>query len=192
MVTTLRTNISSVQWVAIVIQVSVFHFQPDFGKLCGLITTQYRPEVETSYPYSTYIVLLSQVFVSSVAGVYNQSLLKSDLASLHAQNTMLYAFGVVINGMIHTTIRIVKPEEPSLFAGYTNLPSYLVILSNVFIGLAITAVYKCMLPIFPVDLMEIPDSDEPRQMPMPLSNVSPQQLQREYFSSCLLPFLGHR
>ena len=88
-------------------------------------------------------MLLAQVFVSSVAGVYNQSLLKGDSASLHAQNTMLYAFGVVINAMIHTTIRIVKPEEPSLFAGYTNLPSYLVILSNVFIGLAITAVYKC-------------------------------------------------
>ncbi|KAH8764790.1 UDP-galactose transporter [Hyaloscypha finlandica] len=130
MVTALRSKISTVQWVAIVIQ------------LCGLITTQYRPEVGSSYPYSTYIVLLSQVFVSSVAGVYNQSLLKGDSASLHAQNTMLYAFGVVINAMIHTTIRIVKPEEPSLFAGYTNLPSYLVILSNVFIGLAITAVYK--------------------------------------------------
>jgi hypothetical protein len=88
--------------------------------------------------------LLSQVFVSAVAGVYNQSLLKCDHASLHAQNTLLYAFGVVINSIIHTTIRIVKPEEPSLFAGYTNLASYLVILSNVFIGLAITAVYKCM------------------------------------------------
>ncbi|PMD62276.1 uncharacterized protein K444DRAFT_627235 [Hyaloscypha bicolor E] len=130
MVTALRSKITTVQWVAIVIQ------------LCGLITTQYRPEVGSSYPYSTYIVLLAQVFVSSVAGVYNQSLLKGDSASLHAQNTMLYAFGVVINAMIHTTIRIVKPEEPSLFAGYTNLPSYLVILSNVFIGLAITAVYK--------------------------------------------------
>jgi hypothetical protein len=118
-------------------------FPTDACQLCGLITTQYRPEVGTSYPYSTYIVLLSQVFVSSVAGVYNQSLLKGDSASLHAQNTMLYAFGLVINGMIHTTIRIVKPGEPSLFAGYTNLASYLVILSNVFIGLAITAVYKC-------------------------------------------------
>ena len=88
-------------------------------------------------------MLLSQVFVSSVAGVYNQSLLKSDSASLHAQNCVLYAFGIIINGMIHITIRIVKPGEPTLFAGYTNLPAYLVILSNVFIGLAITAAYKC-------------------------------------------------
>lgn len=116
-------------------------------QLCGLVTTQYRPESGTSYPYSTYAVLLSQVFVSSVAGVYNQSLLKCDSASLHAQNTMLYGFGIVVNGMIHTTIRIVKPEEPSLFAGYTNLPSYLVVISNVFIGLAITAVYKCMVSL---------------------------------------------
>jgi hypothetical protein len=81
--------------------------------------------------------------VSSVAGVYNQSLLKGDSASLHAQNTILYALGVIINALIHSTIRIVNPDEPGLFAGYTNLPSYLVIASNVFIGLTITAVYKC-------------------------------------------------
>jgi hypothetical protein len=58
---------------------------------------------------------------------------------------MPYAFGLVINALIHTTIRIVRPEEPSLFTGYTNHPSYLVIFSNVFIGLVITAGYKCEL-----------------------------------------------
>ncbi len=92
-------------------------------------------------------MLLSQVFVSSVAGVYNQFLLKSDKASLHAQNSMLYFYGVLINGMIHITIRLIKPEEPNFFAGYTSLSAYLVILSNVFIGLAITAVYKCLFGI---------------------------------------------
>jgi hypothetical protein len=113
------------------------------AELCGLITTQYRPDTGASYPMSTYIILIVQVFVSSVAGVYNQHLLKSDHASLHAQNALLYGCGVIINGIIHTTLRYLTPDEPSFLSGYTSIVAYLVIISNVFIGLAITAVYKC-------------------------------------------------
>ncbi|KAE8451413.1 hypothetical protein EG329_004042 [Mollisiaceae sp. DMI_Dod_QoI] len=130
MVVTLGTKISKIQWLAIIIQ------------LCGLMTTQYRPDTGISYPIFTYAVLLSQVAVSAVAGVYNQALLKSDNASLHAQNAILYACGSVINIIIHLCIRFIKPVEPSFFVGYTNWSSYLVIISNVFMGIAITAVYK--------------------------------------------------
>ncbi|KAK0109322.1 hypothetical protein ONS96_003141 [Cadophora gregata f. sp. sojae] len=130
MVFALGADVSKVQWTAIIIQ------------LCGLVTTQYTPETGTSYPLSTYMVLLFQVFVSSVAGVYNQSLLKSDQASLHAQNAVLYGCGVVINGLVHVTLSYVTEDEPGFFVGYNNSAAYLVIVSNVFIGLAITAVYK--------------------------------------------------
>jgi len=112
-------------------------------QLCGLVTTQYTPESGTSYPLSTYMILLFQVFVSSVAGVYNQSLLKDGQASFHAQNAVLYGCGVIINGLVHLTLSYVTEDEPGFFVGYTNSAAYLVILSNVFIGLAITAVYKC-------------------------------------------------
>ncbi|XMA07251.1 hypothetical protein WAI453_000042 [Rhynchosporium graminicola] len=130
MVLALRADISKIQWTAIVIQ------------LCGLATTQYTPETGTSYSLSTYIVLLFQVFVSSVAGVYNQSLLKDDKVSLHAQNAVLYGCGIVINGVVHLTLSFLTNDEPGFFVGYNNSAAYLVIVSNVFIGLAITAVYK--------------------------------------------------
>jgi hypothetical protein len=88
-------------------------------------------------------VLLFQVFLSAVAGVYNQTLLKDEEASLHAGNMMLYGSGVVINMILHITIRSLKDDEPAFFVGYNSVPAILVVLSNVFIGLAITAVYKC-------------------------------------------------
>ncbi|KAL2071809.1 hypothetical protein VTL71DRAFT_13044 [Oculimacula yallundae] len=130
MVLALGADISKIQWTAIIIQ------------LCGLATTQYTPDTGTNYPLSTYMVLLFQVFVSSVAGVYNQSLLKDENVSLHAQNAVLYGCGIVINGVVHLTLSFVTDDEPGFFVGYTNSAAYLVIVSNVFIGLAITAVYK--------------------------------------------------
>ncbi len=111
------------------------------------MTTQYTPETGTSYPISTSMVLLFQVMVSSIAGVYKQSLLKSDQASLHAQNAVLYGCGVAINSVVHLTLSWYIEDEPGFFVGYNNSAAYLVIVSNVFIGLAITAVYKCRLPL---------------------------------------------
>ncbi|KAK2624938.1 hypothetical protein QTJ16_005307 [Diplocarpon rosae] len=130
MVFALNSDISKVQWIAIIIQ------------LCGLVTTQYRPETGSSYALSTYMVLIFQVTISAVAGVYNQSLLKSDQASIHAQNAILYGCGVCINAMVHLTLSYYTDSEPGFFEGYTSTAAYLVIVSNVFIGLAITAVYK--------------------------------------------------
>ncbi|KAG4441639.1 hypothetical protein IFR05_002846 [Cadophora sp. M221] len=109
MVLALGSDISKIQWTAIIIQ------------LCGLATTQYTPDT---------------------AGVYNQSLLNSDQASLHAQNAVLYGFGIVINSMVHLTLSFVTDDEPVSSVRYMNSAAYLVIVSNVFIGLAITAVYK--------------------------------------------------
>ena len=59
---------------------------------------------------------------------------------------VLYAFGVVTNGIIHSVIAFLKPDEPGFLQGYNNIGAVLVILSNVLLGLAITAVYKCIAP----------------------------------------------
>ena len=87
------------------------------------------------------------MFLTSVAGVYNQALLKSHDQSLHAQNMFLYASGVGINILLHITLKLVKADEPNFWSGYDSLAAILVIVSNTMIGLAITAVYKC--EIFP-------------------------------------------
>jgi hypothetical protein len=107
------------------------------------VVTQYHPGTGASYPFSTYFLLIGQTFLGAVAGVYNQSLCKKENASLHGDNMVLYAAGAVVNLMIHITMKMVKTDEPNFFAGYGSWGAIMVILSNVFIGLAITAVYKC-------------------------------------------------
>ena len=89
------------------------------------------------------------MFVSAVSGVYNQTLLKGINASLHAQNMALYTAGFVINIGLYIITKIVKPDEPGLFQGFDSLGAFLVILSNIFIGLAINAVYKCKSTVLP-------------------------------------------
>ncbi|GAM87621.1 hypothetical protein ANO11243_056480 [Dothideomycetidae sp. 11243] len=123
-------RISKRQWLAISFQI------------CGVLVTQYHPEQGSLYPVSTYMLLIFQTTVSASAGVYNQILLKSEPGSLHVCNMSLYASGSVINIIIHVLSRIFRPEEPSFFAGYTSWGAIMVVISNIFIGLIITAVYK--------------------------------------------------
>jgi hypothetical protein len=56
---------------------------------------------------------------------------------------ILYASGTIVNLVCHITIKCVSSNEPGFFEGYGSIHAILVIMSNVFIGLAITAVYKC-------------------------------------------------
>jgi drug/metabolite transporter (DMT)-like permease len=128
----LGSRIAKLQWMAIVFQIS------------GLIVTQYQPRLDMSYPLSTYFILMFQVFLSAVAGVYNQGLLNADEnPSLHASNMVLYGSGVLVNAWIYFTIKIFKADEPAFFTGFDSVGAVLVVASNITIGLVITAVYKC-------------------------------------------------
>ena len=112
-------------------------------QVCGLVVTQYRPGSGSAYPFSTYILLICQTIMSACAGVYNQKLCKSQDASLHVDNMVLYASGASINLLIHIAVKSLNAEEPGFFVGYNTFAAIMVLVSNVFIGLAITAVYKC-------------------------------------------------
>ena len=142
----LGTRIVKLQWIAIITQVrsrQAFTNQAlTAQQICGLMVTQYRPDTGASYPLSTYTLLIFQTFLSASAGVYNQSLCKRGTASLHGDNQTLYASGAAINLVIHIIMKILKSDEPSFFSGYNSIGAIMVVLSNVFIGLAITAVYK--------------------------------------------------
>ena len=56
---------------------------------------------------------------------------------------ILYAAGAGINLFVHGATKIFKSDEPGFFVGYGSASAIMVVLSNVFIGLAVTAVYKC-------------------------------------------------
>jgi drug/metabolite transporter (DMT)-like permease len=131
----LGTTIVRGQWLAIVLQVA------------GIVVTQYNPQTGAAYPLSTYLVLLFQTTISAVSSVYNQKLCKSSDGSLHVMNMTLYAYGTCINFVLHLMLHVVKSNEPGFFQGYGSLGSIMVVLSNVFIGLAMTAVYKCKIGV---------------------------------------------
>ncbi|QDS73223.1 hypothetical protein FKW77_003564 [Venturia effusa] len=126
----LGSKISNLQWIALMLQT------------CGLVVTRYSPTTGSGYPFTTYLVLTFQTFLSAVAGVYHQKLCKSEGASLHADNMILFAAGFCCNILIHIIARFIKPSEPGFFTGYNDWGAIMVMTSNVFIGLAITVVYQ--------------------------------------------------
>ncbi|EQL03355.1 UDP-galactose transporter [Ophiocordyceps sinensis CO18] len=121
---------SRVQWFAVVLQP------------VGLVLAQYEPGTGTAYALGTYAILLLQVFLSAASSVYNQHILQANKTSLHASNAVLYAAGVFVNLLCHVVVRIIKTDEPGFFEGYDSIGAVMVVVSNVFIGLAMTSVYK--------------------------------------------------
>jgi UDP-galactose transporter len=130
MIVTIRASVSNMQWLAIALQ------------LCGLLVTQYNPDSGSTYGVATYLLMAFHVFMGALAGVYNQVLLQRESCSMNANNMTLYACGTIFNLIGHLLVRQVSPNEPRFFGGYNSIDAILVIVSNVFIGLAITAVYK--------------------------------------------------
>ncbi|PNS13753.1 UDP-galactose transporter [Sphaceloma murrayae] len=122
--------ITRLQWVAITFQI------------CGVSVTQYNPQHGLLYEPSTYLLLGLQVTVSASAGIFNQMLLQGEVGSSHVVNMALYAFGTLANLIIHVGSRLLSQSEPSFFEGYDSFGAIMVLVSNILIGLAITAVYK--------------------------------------------------
>lgn len=89
------------------------------------------------------MILLLQVMLSALASIYHQMLLKShNGGSLHAANMMMYAAGTATNIVLYLVLSVFDSDEPGFFAGYGSMEAVSAIISNVLVGLAITAVYK--------------------------------------------------
>ena len=111
--------------------------------MLGLFVTQ-MADVNHTYPISVYGLLLSVTTISALAGVFNDHLLKSTDASIHACNIVLYLLGVAFNLGVYLVRRfILYPlTEPGFFQGYARLDAVLLILLNACVGIVITFVYK--------------------------------------------------
>ena len=77
--------------------------------------------------------------------MYNQKLCQANKASVNVNNMALYAPGAAINIMCYIVIRLFRSDEPGFFSGYNSVGALMVVVSNVFLGLAMTAVYKCTI-----------------------------------------------
>lgn len=92
-----------------------------------------------SLSLSPFRLTLAYTFISALASVYNEKLLKSDNGSMHAANVQLYVFGVAIN-----TLRVVYQVDSfdEVVVGM-ELPMTWVICFNMGnLGLVIAAVMK--------------------------------------------------
>jgi len=129
----LKRPVNHLQWISICIQV------------LGLVVVQYDDcKKSTLLPATTYAALLVSLCISSAAGVWNEHLLKTFSASLHAQNMCMYVYGVIFNVLIFLLWE--KPAEEVLssslwFRGY-SVGALGIIMCQAVLGLAVTAVLK--------------------------------------------------
>lgn len=122
--------VSHQQWIAIMLQA------------CGLIVVQYDAcKGQTVLAASAYGWILLSVLITAVTGVWNEQQLKTIPLTLHEQNIVMYAIGVLLNAAGHHVKVLVDPRFPRFFEGYTFL-SLCVIAVNACFGIVLTAVYK--------------------------------------------------
>jgi UDP-sugar transporter A1/2/3 len=125
--------VSSVQWVAIIIQV------------IGLIQAQYDPCLhKATLETWIYWMIFAHVLIASINGLWNEKLVKQEHYGLHLQNVILYLCGFLWNLVFYAAIPpsfYGTAENQGFFSGYT-FPALVVVFLNCIIGMAITAVYK--------------------------------------------------
>jgi len=126
----LGRTISRVQWSAILLQIF------------GLVVAQFGATCSDTpiLPGYAYLLLLVSLTISSLSGVCNDQMLKSDNGvSMHVINMLLYALGFMMNGTSY--IYIADPER-RFFSGFDKSSTYYVLLCQSLFGVTISAVYK--------------------------------------------------
>ena len=132
----LGRSISFNQGSAIVIQVA------------GLLVVQFASSCEMNTPILqplAYILLLTSVLITSICGVWNDFIMKSNPdISLHIINAILYLFGFLLNisAFIVFTAQLDVSKLSTVTEGFFHLRSLPVLFFNSIIGISISAVYK--------------------------------------------------
>lgn len=111
-------------------------------------TVKKSSELHLHVTLTGLVLMLIYCFISAFAGVYTEYILKKDLnTSLHLQNIMLYIVTVAINLFTWLTSKIVAYYSDAdnahfhLLEGF-SIYTWLIILTQVFNGLAMSAVMK--------------------------------------------------
>ena len=141
----LSRSLSVVQWASVV-TLACGAASSQIKKQCGSVTVAEHGSgdaIQLSDAVVGALATVASCLLSSFAGVYSELLLKKDgnLHSIHLQNLMLYAWGVVLNliGLVWIDGNIVLSR--GVFYGY-NQWTWGLLVNNAFAGLAISAVLK--------------------------------------------------
>lgn len=129
----LGRQLHRLQWSALLLQFT------------GIIVVQYNPCLgRPLLPIWSYACLCFQVIVTALTTVRNEYIVKNFKIDLNVQNMVLYGGGFVMN--LFAFCFLPNPNSSQshigLFDGYNTLSAKGVILSNAFIGIAISLVYK--------------------------------------------------
>lgn len=129
----LGRSLLGLQWVALMLQ------------LLGIIVVQYNPCKGVSIlPQRAYFLLAISVLITGITSVRNEYLVKNYKIDLNVQNAILYGGGFAMN--LFSFFCLPNPNDSKagigFFEGYDTLSAKGVVVTNAFIGLAITLVYK--------------------------------------------------
>ena len=128
--TLLGRSVDALQWASLI------------QLILGLVVTQFDACSNTTRtPYSTLVIIMMTVAVSSLTAVWNEQQLKCLPVSMHLQNVVLYSGGAILNLAGHLHMAWTRPATPGFFAGH-NAASIGVVAFNIAIGFACVAVYK--------------------------------------------------
>jgi UDP-galactose transporter len=141
----LSRSLSVVQWASIV-TLACGAASSQMQEQCGSMTTAEQGSGDAIQLPDAVVGALATVascLLSSFAGVYSELLLKKDgnLHSIHLQNLMLYAWGVVLNLISMFVIDGNAVLSHGVFYGYSQW-TWGLLANNAIAGLAISAVLK--------------------------------------------------
>jgi len=135
----IKRPVSGIQWVALGMLAAA-------GACNGYGGLMSKPgEMSASVIHITVLglcMILVYSFLSGLAGVYSEYILKGKYEmSIHIQNSLLYIFGVILNGSIWFFGCLHDGEGFNLFKGY-SIYTWMVVIFQAVIGLIMSGIMK--------------------------------------------------
>ncbi|XP_046328903.2 probable UDP-sugar transporter protein SLC35A4 isoform X1 [Haliotis rufescens] len=138
----MQRKLSSVQWISLGV-LSISGILDSYG---GMQNKASVSSGEIRLTVTGLLMMCAYCWISGLAGVYTEYILKKQYeTSLHVQNTLLYTFGIVLNGGVWALQEAVSGKEGerrlNLFEGFT-FKTWVIVVSLAFNGLIMSAIMK--------------------------------------------------
>ena len=127
----LNRRLVIIQWIALLLLM--------LGMVCTSLNGSHDSAQSEVSSWSIGVVIMIVIALcSSIAGVYNELLLKSSGLPVQVNNVYLYSYGVLTSGSVYACIR--KPEQ-SFLDGFSSVV-WAVVVTNGILGLVISFIFK--------------------------------------------------
>ncbi|XP_071109677.1 probable UDP-sugar transporter protein SLC35A4 [Haliotis cracherodii] len=138
----MQRKLSSVQWISLGV-LSMSGILDSYGGMQNKVSV-WSGEIHLTV--TGLLMMCAYCWISGLAGVYTEYILKKQYeTSLHVQNTLLYTFGIVLNGGVWALQEAVSGKEGerrlNLFEGFT-FKTWVIVVSLAFNGLIMSAIMK--------------------------------------------------